>query len=164
MSFRESKLFYHLLEIHAVAQGVEHPFHMRNASVTNPDKVKLLHGPSRAPSLRVGDRATSLYRDCDVVVTSWTDAPISWPRCRRTEGKGHPPCSWMTSWRGRSVPSRPRRSSITGALANNSSGSDARRSASAGKGPRETLDCIGSPERSAQKACRPRNGQRKNDN
>jgi hypothetical protein len=54
------------------------------------DRVKLLHGPYRAPSLRVGDRATCLFRDCDVVVTSWTDAPLSWPRCRRAEGKGHP--------------------------------------------------------------------------
>jgi hypothetical protein len=28
------------------------------------------------------DRATCLYRDCDVRVTGWTDAPISWPCCR----------------------------------------------------------------------------------
>jgi hypothetical protein len=32
--------------------------------------------------LRRGDRAACLYRDCDVVVTGWTDARIPWPRCR----------------------------------------------------------------------------------
>jgi hypothetical protein len=54
------------------------------------DRLRLLHGPYQAPGLRVGDRAACLYRDCDAVVTSWTDAPISWPRCKRAEGKGHP--------------------------------------------------------------------------
>jgi hypothetical protein len=46
------------------------------------DRVRLLHGPYRAPRLRKGDRATCLFKDCDVVVTGWTDARISWPRCR----------------------------------------------------------------------------------
>ena len=46
------------------------------------DRVKLLHGPYRAPPLRREDRATCLYRGCDVVITSWTAARISWPRCR----------------------------------------------------------------------------------
>jgi hypothetical protein len=46
------------------------------------DRTKLLFGPYQAPRLRKGDRATCLYRDCDVVVTGWTDARISWPRCR----------------------------------------------------------------------------------
>jgi hypothetical protein len=55
------------------------------------DRARLLHGPYQTPALRVGDRATCLYRDCDVIVTSWTDAPISWPRCKRAGGgKGHP--------------------------------------------------------------------------
>jgi hypothetical protein len=54
------------------------------------DRLRLLHGPYQAPALSVGDRAACLYRDCDVVVTSWTDAPISWPRCKRAAGKGHP--------------------------------------------------------------------------
>jgi hypothetical protein len=53
-------------------------------------RPKLLGGPYQAPALRVGERASCLFRDCDVVVTSWTDAPISWPRCRRSEGRGHP--------------------------------------------------------------------------
>jgi hypothetical protein len=39
------------------------------------DRVALLHGPYHAPALRKGDFATCFYRDCDVVVTSWTDAP-----------------------------------------------------------------------------------------
>ena len=43
------------------------------------------------PSLRVGDRATCLLQDCEVVVTSWTDALLSWPRCRPiTAPLGHP--------------------------------------------------------------------------
>ena len=50
----------------------------------------MLHGPYRAPSLRVGDRATCLLKDGDVVVTGWTDARISWPRCKRRQGKGRP--------------------------------------------------------------------------
>jgi hypothetical protein len=54
------------------------------------DRVKLLHGPYRAPRLHVGDRATCLYKDCDVVVTGWTDARISWPRCLPVGERGHP--------------------------------------------------------------------------
>jgi hypothetical protein len=55
------------------------------------DRVRLLHGPYQTPALRVGDRATCLYRDCDVIVTSWTDAPISWPKCKRVGAtKGRP--------------------------------------------------------------------------
>jgi hypothetical protein len=46
------------------------------------DRVRLLHGPYLVPRLRRGDRAFCLYRDTDVVVTGWTDARISWPRCR----------------------------------------------------------------------------------
>ena len=46
------------------------------------DSFKLLFGPYAAPRLRKGDRAACLYKDCDVVVTGWTDARISWPRCR----------------------------------------------------------------------------------
>jgi hypothetical protein len=52
------------------------------------DRVKLLHGPYRAPALHIGDRATCLLRDCDVVITGWSDAPISWPRCRALDSGG----------------------------------------------------------------------------
>jgi hypothetical protein len=45
------------------------------------DRTRLLFGPYRQPRLRKGDRATCLYQDTDVVVTGWTDARISWPRC-----------------------------------------------------------------------------------
>jgi hypothetical protein len=38
------------------------------------NRVILLFGPYRPPALQVGDRATCLYKDCLVVVTSWTDA------------------------------------------------------------------------------------------
>jgi hypothetical protein len=55
------------------------------------DRVRLLHGPYRPPRLRKGDRASCLFRDCDVVVTGWTDARISWPRCRPVDvARTHP--------------------------------------------------------------------------
>jgi hypothetical protein len=53
------------------------------------DKVKLLGGPYRTPALRVGQRATCVYRDCDVIVTGWTDARIPWPLCKR-QGRAGP--------------------------------------------------------------------------
>jgi hypothetical protein len=53
-----------------------------------PDMPQLLFGPYQAPRLRVGDRAMCLVRDCLVVITSWSDAPISWPRCRTLESRG----------------------------------------------------------------------------
>jgi hypothetical protein len=52
------------------------------------DRVKLLFGPYKAPLLRRGDRAHCLFRDATVVITSWTDAPIPWPRCRAVDGPG----------------------------------------------------------------------------
>jgi hypothetical protein len=45
------------------------------------DRVQLLFGPYKAPRLRPGERAFCMYRDCAVVITSWTSARISWPRC-----------------------------------------------------------------------------------
>jgi hypothetical protein len=62
--------------------------------------VKLLFGPYLAPRLRVGDRATCLFRDCLVVVTGWTDAPTSWPRCRPPEVR------WGGAGRGARLSSR----------------------------------------------------------
>jgi hypothetical protein len=56
-------------------------------SLRIPDRVKLLHGPFQAPTLRVGDRATCELRG-DVKVTSWSDAPISWPRCQPVGQRG----------------------------------------------------------------------------
>jgi hypothetical protein len=55
------------------------------------DRVKLLFGPYDPPPLRKGDRASCLFLDTDVVVTGWTDARISWPRCRPLDRpRGHP--------------------------------------------------------------------------
>jgi hypothetical protein len=42
-------------------------------------------GSDNLPALRRGDRATYLYRDGDVVITGWSNARISWPRCRRLD-------------------------------------------------------------------------------
>lgn len=52
------------------------------------ERVRLLFGPYRAQPLKKGDRATCLLRDCTVVITSWTDARISWPRCRSIDTTG----------------------------------------------------------------------------
>ena len=46
------------------------------------DPHHLLHGPYTPPPLRRGDKAICLFRDAEVIVTGWSDAPISWPRCR----------------------------------------------------------------------------------
>jgi hypothetical protein len=55
------------------------------------DRTKLLFGPYQAPRLRKGDRATCLFKDTDVVDTGWTDARISWPRCRPLDvPRSHP--------------------------------------------------------------------------
>jgi hypothetical protein len=56
--------------------------------MSEPDRTALLFGPYAAPDLNVGDVAVCLYRDCDVRVTSWTDAPIPWPRCSIVGRKG----------------------------------------------------------------------------
>jgi hypothetical protein len=45
-------------------------------------------GPYQAPPLRRGDRAFCLFRDCEVVVTRWTNAHIPWPRCRALDWHG----------------------------------------------------------------------------
>jgi hypothetical protein len=52
------------------------------------ERYRIFHGPYHAPALRKGDRTTCLLRDCGVVVTAWTDAPISWPRCRALGRRG----------------------------------------------------------------------------
>jgi hypothetical protein len=52
------------------------------------ERRRLLFGPYKPPPFRRGDRAFCLARDCDVVVTSWTDARISWPRCRALGTRG----------------------------------------------------------------------------
>jgi hypothetical protein len=55
--------------------------------VRDSERLRLL-GSYAAPRVRVGDRAVCLYRDCDVVITSVSNAPIPWPRCRFIEHSG----------------------------------------------------------------------------
>jgi hypothetical protein len=52
------------------------------------DTTALLAGPYKPPALYKGDRAFCLYRDTDMIITSWTDAPKSWPRCRAYDSPG----------------------------------------------------------------------------
>src|SRR5262245_52859075 len=52
-----------------------------SCSMANPDK-SLLFGPYKAPRVKRGNRAYCLYRNSPVVISSWTDARISWPRCQ----------------------------------------------------------------------------------
>src|SRR4051812_37437437 len=59
-----------------------------------PESTDLVGGPYDAPGVGVGARVDCLFRDGVCLVTSWTDAPISWPRCRAlrsagAEGFGH---------------------------------------------------------------------------
>ena len=54
----------------------------------DPTHVQLLHGPYHAPAVKRGDRVSCLYRDGDVIVTGWSDARISWPRCRAVQRGG----------------------------------------------------------------------------
>ena len=52
------------------------------------ERLKLLFGPYMALPLKRGDRATCLYRDCAVIITGWSSAPIPWPRCRSLDSPG----------------------------------------------------------------------------
>src|SRR5262249_30568989 len=55
---------------------------------TSLSSTALLSGPYHPPALRKGDITFCLFRDTDVVITSWTDARISWPRCRALDCPG----------------------------------------------------------------------------
>src|SRR5260370_35678857 len=54
------------------------------------NRHKLLHGAYSPPPLKRGDRAACAYRDCEVIITGSSAAPVAWPRCRRpgTHGGG----------------------------------------------------------------------------
>jgi hypothetical protein len=52
------------------------------------DRHRLLFGPYSPLPLARGARAFCLLRDCALIITSWTDAPIPWPRCRALDGPG----------------------------------------------------------------------------
>jgi hypothetical protein len=45
--------------------------------MTGQAKTQLLFGPYSPPNLHKGDRAFCLLRDCDVVITSWSEPPSS---------------------------------------------------------------------------------------
>ena len=54
------------------------------------EQTRLLNGPYRAPSVRVGGKVVCLIKG-EVVVTSWIDGLVSWPRCRPLNvPRGHP--------------------------------------------------------------------------
>src|SRR5262249_38735325 len=60
----------------------------RSCAVKGKDPNRLLHDPYTPPALHVGDRTTCRYRDAEVVIASWTDARIPWPRCQALETRG----------------------------------------------------------------------------
>src|SRR5262245_11788166 len=64
---------------------------------------RLLAGPYTPPPLRRGDRTPCLYHYTDVTVTSWTSAPIPWPRCCPPVPTAVVPACW--SWRNWPAPS-----------------------------------------------------------
>lgn len=49
---------------------------------------QLLHGPYLSPDLHVGSTAFCLLRQCEVVITSWSIAPIYWPRSKVASHRG----------------------------------------------------------------------------
>ena len=59
--------------------------------MSKPSSIPVLGGTYTPPALRRGDRTDCLVRDCMVVVTTWSDAPISWPRgCPAVQSPGGP--------------------------------------------------------------------------
>ncbi len=52
--------------------------------------IPILRGTYRIPALRRGDYVCCLVRDCPLIVTTWSDAPISWP-CGKPPKRGGPP-------------------------------------------------------------------------
>src|SRR5262249_46477750 len=60
-----------------------------------PENCKLLFGPYEPPPLAKGERTHCLYRDALVVVTSWSDGRISWPRCRALGHRGGSGLLWL---------------------------------------------------------------------
>ena len=56
-----------------------------------PQSIPILHSSYTPPRLRKGDRISCLVRDCMLIVSGWTDAPISWPcGCLRRKSPGSP--------------------------------------------------------------------------
>jgi len=77
--------------------------------MTDPDCVKLLFGPYKAPALKRGDRARCLYRDTTVIITRWSDAPIPGRDAAPSTRRGAVTACWsMRSWPAPSVTNRRR--------------------------------------------------------
>jgi len=55
--------------------------------VTDEERYQLIGGPLLAPNLRRGDVVICFVRDCDCIVTGWTDGRVAWPK-GRARGKG----------------------------------------------------------------------------
>jgi hypothetical protein len=64
---------------------VESRFLRGHTLTVNP--TDLIAGPYKPPTLRKGERTFCLYRDAEVVITSWSDARIPWPRARSVHYK-----------------------------------------------------------------------------
>src|SRR5687768_7458363 len=65
---------------------------MQNLRTAGPmnhrERTRLLFAPYTPPALKRGGPILLPGGDCDVVITGWTDAPISWPRCRALDTHG----------------------------------------------------------------------------
>src|SRR5258706_1282711 len=61
---------------------------VQGSAVPIRDRVKLLNGPYKPPQVKKGERTFCHFRDCDVVVTGWSDGRNRWPRCRALHHRG----------------------------------------------------------------------------
>jgi hypothetical protein len=64
--------------------------------MTDSELTRLLHGPYTPPGLRLGERASCLFRDGEVVVVGISAARISWPLCRRVGSPSGKPSLLVT--------------------------------------------------------------------
>jgi hypothetical protein len=53
-----------------------------------PETCRLMFGPYTPPRVRKGDRAYCEFRAAQVIVTSWSDARLLWPRCQKPKQRG----------------------------------------------------------------------------
>ena len=53
-----------------------------------PERVQLLFGPYQPPNLQIWDRTHCLLCGSNGRITSWSDAPFSWPRCQPIGQRG----------------------------------------------------------------------------
>jgi hypothetical protein len=53
-----------------------------------PDQCRLLFGPYPPPRVRKGNRTYCEFRGTQVIVTNWSEARLSWPRCQKPRQRG----------------------------------------------------------------------------